>query len=98
MNGDTEKIGIIRLHEKWADFYTIVAQVLILSLFAGVCFLAEQTGVDAAERSGAFVLLGPIILGTVIWQAAGFGLARIHMIINGIDLERGSTHDERTRG
>ena len=88
MNRETEKIRIIRLHKNWADFYTIITQVLILSLFAGVYFFVEQAGVDATERNGAFVLLGTIILGSVIWQAVGFGLARIHMIINGIDLEQ----------
>lgn len=98
MNGESEKIRIIRLHKKWADFYTLITQVLIILLFAGVYFLAEQTGVGPAGRSGAFVLLGTMILGTVIWQAVGFGLARVHMIIDGIDLERRSTHGSDRSG
>jgi hypothetical protein len=99
MNGESQKIRIIRLHKKWADFYTLLSQILIIALFVAVYFLSEQTGVGAAERSGAFVLLATIILATIIWQALGLAIARLHMLHDGIDLERRPIHGgDRTRG
>jgi hypothetical protein len=34
------------------------------------------------------LLLGLIVLLAAIWQAVGLGIARVHMILRGIDLER----------
>jgi hypothetical protein len=99
MNGEPDSIRTLGLRERWADAHTPITQVLIPSLFAGVCFPAEQTGVGTAERTGAFVLPGTMILGTVIWHAVGFGPARIHGIINGVDLERRTDRGgDRSRG
>jgi protein-S-isoprenylcysteine O-methyltransferase Ste14 len=87
MNGAPDFVRIIRLHKKWADGYTLLSQLLILLLFAGVYFPAEQSSVGAAERTGAFVLLATIVLATAIWQAVDLGVARVHMLLDGIDLD-----------
>jgi hypothetical protein len=87
MNGESDFIRIIRLHKKWADGYTLMSQLVILLLFTGIYLLFEQAGIGAAERAGAFVLLTAIVLATVIWQAVGLGVARVHMLLDGIDLE-----------
>ena len=34
------------------------------------------------------ILLAIIVLSTVIWQVFGLGVARVHMLISGIDLEK----------
>jgi hypothetical protein len=93
MNGEPDFVRISRLHKKWADGYTLLSQLLILLLFTGVYFLAEQSNVGAAERTGAFVLLATMVLATAIWQAVGFGIARVHMLLEGIDLDTKSKRD-----
>ncbi len=78
MNGEPRRIGIIRLHKRWADGYTLVSQMLILLLLGGVYILFGQSGFGAPEQIEAFVLLTAIILATVVWQAVGLGIARVH--------------------
>jgi hypothetical protein len=92
MSTEPEDIRIIRLHKKWADGYTLLSQLLILLLFTGVYLLFEQSGLGAAERTGAFILLTAMVLATAIWQAVGLGVARVHMLLEGIDLETRSKH------
>ena len=86
MNPD--RIRIIRLHKRWADGYTLLWQVFTLLLFGGIYIALEQVGVGAAERAAAFILLGMMVLVAAIWQSTGLGVARVHMLINGIDLEQ----------
>ncbi|WEX90086.1 hypothetical protein PZN02_005440 [Sinorhizobium garamanticum] len=88
MDAETDQLRIIRLHKRWADRYTLLSQALILILFAAIYFLFDRAGLGAAERVGAFVLLGTIILATIIWQALGLAIARLHMLHDGLDLER----------
>ncbi|EHK52655.1 hypothetical protein MAXJ12_34384 [Mesorhizobium alhagi CCNWXJ12-2] len=33
-----------------------------------------------------------MILAAAIWQAVGLGVARVHMLLDGIDLEKRSMH------
>lgn len=87
MNGEPHDIRVVRLHKRWADGYTLLTQIVILLLFTGIYLLFEQSGLGAAERAGAFALLGTMILAAVIWQAAGLGIARIHLLLDGVDLE-----------
>jgi hypothetical protein len=87
MNGEQDFVRIIRLHKKWADGYTLLSQLVILLLFTGIYLLFEQAGIGAAERAGAFVLLAAMVLATAIWQAVGLGVARVHMLLDGMDLE-----------
>ena len=98
MNGEPDFVRIIRLHKKWADGYTLLSQLVILLLFTGVYLLSEHAGIGAAERTGAFVLLTAMVLATAIWQAVGLGVARVHMLLDGIDLETRSKRgaSERT--
>ena len=86
MNPD--RIRIIKLHKRWADGWTLLWQLFALLLFGGIYIGLEQFGVGAAERSAAFILLGVMVLIAAIWQSTGLGVARLHMLINGIDLEQ----------
>jgi hypothetical protein len=52
----------------------------------------EQFGIEAAERACALVLLAVMVLTATIWQ----GVARIHMLLDGIDLEARRRHDKRS--
>jgi hypothetical protein len=86
MNPD--RIRIIKLHKRWADGLTLLWQIFALSLFGGIYIGLEQFGVGAAERSAAFILLGVMVLVAAIWQSTGLGVARVHMLLSGIDLEQ----------
>ena len=99
MNGEPDYVRIIRIYKRWADVYTLLSQILILALFAAVYFLFDQAGLGAAERAGAFVLLATIILATIVWQALGLAIARLHMLRDGFDLEqRPPRVDKQSRG
>jgi hypothetical protein len=86
MNPD--RIRIIKLHKRWADGYTLLWQMFVFLLFGGIYFVLEQLGVAAAERTAALVLLAVMVLVTAIWQSTALGIARVHMLLNGIDLEQ----------
>jgi hypothetical protein len=86
MNPDL--ISIIRLHKRWADRWTLLWMIFALFLFGGIYIVLEQLGADAAERSSAFILLAVMVLMAAIWQSTGLGVARVHMLLNGIDLEQ----------
>lgn len=74
MSTEADFVRIVRLHKRWADGYTLLTLLLILVLFTGTYVLYDQAGMDAAERTGALVLMGTIILATAIWQAVGLAL------------------------
>lgn len=82
-----ERMRIIKLHKHWADGYTLLWQVFVLALFAGMYFVMEQAGAGAQERIAAFVLLAAMVLVAAIWQATGLGVARLHLVLAGIDLD-----------
>jgi hypothetical protein len=86
MNPD--RIRIIKLHKRWADGYTLLWQLFVLLLFGGIYVALEQFGVGAAERAAALILLAVMVLVAAIWQSTGLGIARVHMLLDGIDLER----------
>jgi hypothetical protein len=85
---NAEQVRIIKLHKRWADRYTLMWLGFALLLLTGFQFVLDRAGIEAAERAGAMLLLGLIVLLTAIWQAIGLGVARVHMIVRGIDLER----------
>jgi len=97
MNKAPSDLQILRLHKTWADRYTMLWQLFILLLFGGIYFLLDQSGIDAIERAGAFVLLAAMVLAAAIWQAVGLGVARIHMLLNGVDLEQRTRRDTPSR-
>jgi hypothetical protein len=87
---DAERIRIIRLHKWWwADGYTLLWQLFILLFSGGIYFGLEQFGIGAAERTAILVLLVALILAATIWQATGLGIARVHMLLNGLELDSG---------
>lgn len=87
MNTEPDNIQILRLHKTWADRHILLWQIFILLLFGGIYFLLEKSGVDAAEQAGAFVLLAVMVLAATIWLAVALGVARVHMLLKGIDLD-----------
>jgi hypothetical protein len=88
MTPDTERARILKLHKSWANGLTVLWQLIAFLLFGAVFFLFDQAGMSADERIGAFVLLGVMIVLAALWQAVGLGVARIHMIVRDLDLER----------
>jgi hypothetical protein len=86
MNQD--RIRIIKLHKRWADGYTLLWQLFVVLFFGGIYFVLEQFGAGAPERTATFVLLAVMVLVAAIWQSIGLGIARVHMLLHGIDLER----------
>jgi hypothetical protein len=92
-----ENIRIIKLHKRWADGYTLLRQIFVLVLFGGIYLGLKQFGVGAAERAAALVLLAVMVLVSAIWQSTGLGIARVHMLPDGIDLE-GPPRERSARG
>jgi DMSO reductase anchor subunit len=82
---DDRYIEILRLHKAWADRFTILSYVIIALLFGGCFLLLDFFPGSSETRTNALILLTVIILATIIWQAVGLGVARIHMIVSGID-------------
>jgi hypothetical protein len=85
---DPDRIRIFKLHKRWADGLTLLWQMFVLLLFGGIYIALEQFDVAAAERSTVLIFLGVMVLVAAIWQSTGLGVARVHMLLNGIDLER----------
>ncbi|TIX79698.1 MAG: hypothetical protein E5V24_24620 [Mesorhizobium sp.] len=75
----------------------MLSQLLILLLFTGVYLLFERSGLGATERLGAFILLAAMVLAAAVWQAVGLSVARVHMLLEGIDLETRSKRRAGTR-
>lgn len=82
-----ERLRIIKLHWSWANGLTLLSQLVAFLLFGAVFLLYEREGMSVDERNGAFVFLGVMVLIAVVWQAIGLGIARLHMIVKGLDLE-----------
>ena len=57
-------------------------------LVTGLQFVLDRAGIEAGERTGVVLLIVLIVALAAIWQAVGLGVARVHMVIRGIDLER----------
>jgi hypothetical protein len=62
--------------------------VFVVLLFGGVYLILEQFGADAAARNASFDPLSVMVLIAVIWQSTGLGIARVHMLMRQLDLER----------
>ena len=85
---NSEQIRIIKLHKRWADRYSLMWLAFALLLVTGFQFVLDRAGVDASDRAGVVSLLALLALLVAIWQAVGLGIAKVHMIMKGIDLER----------
>jgi hypothetical protein len=83
-----EQVRIIKLHKRWADGYTLIWLGSAVLLVAGLQFVLDRSGIAAAERTGVVLLIVLVLILAAIWQAVGLGIARVHMIVRGIDLER----------
>ncbi|MBN9085971.1 MAG: hypothetical protein J0J01_03595 [Reyranella sp.] len=97
MNAEPEHFRFIRLHKAWADRFALLWMFSIVLLFGGVYAFLEEVHADAAARSELLVFLAVLVLSALTWQAVGLGIARIHMVIAGIDLEKLAKEARRTR-
>ena len=86
-NMNPERVRIFKLHKGWADRYAMIWVAFGLLLMTGIQFALDHAGIDAADRIGVLLLIALIVILVAIWQAVGLGIARIHMIVRGIDLE-----------
>jgi len=82
-----EMVPILKLHKRWADRYTLLWQLFVLALLAGLEFILSYMGIELAERTALVMLLATMVVVAAIWQAAGLAIARVHMILRDIDLE-----------
>jgi hypothetical protein len=52
-------------------------------------FRSRLERLAAAERPDVVILLAVLILIATVWQATGLATAKVHMVVNGINLDRG---------
>lgn len=90
MRLESQGTRILRLHKRWADCWTLLWQGFVLLLFGGIYFLLDEAGAAPADRAAPLVLLAVMVLVAAIWQAAGLAVARIHMLIERVDLDPGA--------
>ena len=83
-----EMVSILKLHKRWADRYTLLWQGFTLALLTGFQLILDYIGVAASERTPVVVLLACMVIVAAIWQAAGLTMARLHMLLRNIDLDR----------
>lgn len=83
-----EQVRITKPHKRWADRYTLAWLGFAVLLLTGFQFVLDRAGIEAAERTAGMLLLVLVVLLAAIWQAIGLGIARVHMIMRNIDLER----------
>jgi hypothetical protein len=48
----------------------------------------EHAGVEASDRIAVLLLIAMIVILIATWQPVGRGIARIHMVMKGIERER----------
>jgi hypothetical protein len=90
MNTETPSTRIIRIHKRWADGFTVIWHLLTLVVFGAVYVFLDRSGVDPVDRNSALILLGVMVLMTALWQATGATIARIHMLLDCVDLDQKS--------
>lgn len=81
-----EMVRILKLHKRWADRYTLLWQLFVLALLAGLEFILSYVGIELPERTALVTLLATMVIVAAIWQAADLAIARVHMIFRDIDL------------
>lgn len=97
MNAEPDDIRLIRLHKRWADRWTVLSMFFIVLLFGGIYAVFEEIHADPSARTDSLILLAVIVLTAMIWQSIGLGIARVHMLIKGIDLEQQDESRRRRR-
>lgn len=88
MNEDLEYFHLIRLHKGWSDRFAILWLVSVVLLFGGTYGILDGLHAEASMRAELLIFLAVLVLTLVIWQAVGLGVARIHMIIRELDVEK----------
>ena len=75
---------IIKLHKAWADRYMLLWYLFVVTLFAGISFLLDESSLEAAVKTNAYILLAVIVVIGAVWQVAGLTIARLHMLLEGV--------------
>jgi hypothetical protein len=57
-----EMARIIKLHERWADGYTVIWLGFVLTLLTGVLFALEYAPVEQGARIAILVLLAAMVI------------------------------------
>lgn len=81
MAAEDSFIAALKIHKRWADFYSIVSVILVVLFLSGASLLADMTAADAATRMGMMIVMASVIIVVCIWQAAGMIAARIHQLL-----------------
>jgi hypothetical protein len=68
MQGRSDYKDIIKFHKAWADRYMLLWYVVVVTLFAGVSFLLENSSVEPAGKTNVYILLAAIVVIGTIWQ------------------------------
>jgi predicted metal-binding membrane protein len=71
----------------WADRYMAVWHACMLAVYGGAFLLLKAVGAAPLERTDAYIILGALLIVGAVWQAAGLTLARVHMLLDGVNLE-----------
>jgi len=74
-------ITVLKIHKMWADRWSIISIVLVVSLIVAAAALGEMAEADAATRMGMAIVMATVIIVVCIWQAAAVVTARIHELI-----------------
>lgn len=81
MAAEDSFITALKIHKRWADFYSMVSIILVVLLLSGASLLADMTAADAATRTGMMVVMASVIIVVCIWQAAAMVTARVHQLL-----------------
>jgi DMSO reductase anchor subunit len=97
MNPEPERLRMIRLHKAWADRYTLLWFIIVVIVFGFIYAFLREIRAEASDRTDILILLAVMVLTAAIWQAIGLGVARIHMLMAGIDLGKLADAARQTR-
>lgn len=67
-------------HKKWADLYSIISIMLVISLTMMASTIADLANADGDTRIDLVILVNAIVIVVSIWQAAGVLLGRLQRL------------------
>lgn len=62
MKDKSDYKDIIKLHKAWADRYMLLWYLFVVTLFAGISFLLDESSLEAAVKTNAYILLAVIVV------------------------------------
>jgi membrane-anchored protein YejM (alkaline phosphatase superfamily) len=78
---EAQRVANTREHLSWAHYFALTWLAVCLIIFGAAYGLAEIGDMPDANRTLVFIMLGTIIISSVIWQAAGFTMARLENLV-----------------